>query len=145
MKARMIQLSIMAFLVAAVAQAQNIKIEKEKELIEEKINMYFEGWMTGDTTKIGKAMHTTCKLKNLKDGGVIVYDRETYLGFFKPRARRKNSEGKIVQIDVTGNIAAAKCEIETPTHLSTDYFNLMKVNNEWFIVDKIATSREKGQ
>ena len=113
---------------------------QEAALIRATIENYFEGWMTGDTTKIGSAMHATCQLKNIKDGGVIIFDRATYLGFFKPRPRRENSGGKIIDIDITGNIAAAKCEIDTPKRLYTDYFNMMKVNDQWYIVDKIAAS-----
>lgn len=143
MKRTKAQLIIIAFFGMLSIQAQKSDKDIEKILIREKIEMYFEGWMTGDTTKIGRAMHSTCKLKNIKDGNVIVFDRETYLGFFKPRPRRKNSAGRVVELDVTGNIASAKCEIDTPKFLATDYFNLMKVNGEWFIVDKIATSTKK--
>jgi len=72
-----------------------------------------------------------------------LFSRATYLGFFKPRPKRKNSYGKIIEIDVTGNIASAKCEIETPKRLYTDYFNLMKIKDKWYIVDKSATSKLK--
>ena len=120
-------------------------INPERKLIENTIEMYFEGWMTGDTTKIGKAMHATCQLKNVKDEEVIVFDRATYLGFFKPRPRRENSGGRIVDIDITGYIASAKCEIDTPKRLYTDYFNLMKLNDDWYIVDKIAMSVAKEE
>lgn len=145
MKRKAIQLSLILFLGAVSVQAQTDSFDegKDKEAIRKKIDGYFEGWMTGDTTKIGNSMHTTCKLKNIKDGKVVVFDRATYLGFFKPRARRVNSEGRIVDIDITGDIAAAKCQIETTKQLFTDYFNLMKVDGEWFIVDKIATRRAK--
>lgn len=115
----------------------------EKALITNTIETYFEGWMTGDTSKLGQAMHATCQLKNVKDDKVLEFDRSTYLGFFKPRPRRENSGGKIIEIDVTGNIASAKCEIETPNRLYTDYFNLMKVKDKWYIVDKSATSKLK--
>lgn len=121
---------------------QNIS-DNEEEKIRETIGQYFEGWMTGDTTKLGYAMHRTCKLKNIKDDAVIVYDRATYLGFFKPRPRRENSGGRIIDINVTGPIASAKCEIETPSRLFTDYFNMMKVKGTWRIVDKISTSVSK--
>lgn len=53
------------------------------------------------------------------------------------------AEGRIIEIDITGNIGAAKCEIEIPNRLFTDYFNLMKLNGEWVIVDKIATNSPK--
>lgn len=117
----------------------------DETLIRATIGNYFEGWMTGDTTKIGSAMHATCQLKNIKDGGVIIFDRATYLGFFKPRPRRENSGGKIIDIDITGNIAAAKCQIETPKRLYTDYFNMMKIGERWYIVDKIAASVAKEE
>ncbi len=122
-------------------QDSSPEILKEKEKITKTIEMYFEGWMTGDTTKIGSAMHRTCQLKNIKNDDVIIYDRATYLGFFKPRERRKNAGGRIVSINVTDEIAAAKCEIHTQDRLYTDYFNMMKLKDQWYIVDKIAISK----
>jgi len=117
----------------------------DKRLIEEKINMYFEGWLTGDSNLLGKAMHSTCQLKNIKEDDVIIIDRPTYLGFFSPRPRRKNAGGKILNIDITGPIGSAKIELETQERLYTDYFNLMKVDGEWFIVDKISTNSLKEE
>ena len=133
------------FLSVAFLQAQDDSspLEKDEQLIRQKIEMYFEGWLTGDTLKIGRAMHSTCKLKNIKEGKVVVFDRAKYLSFFKPRPKLENAGGKIINIDITANIASAKCELETKTKLFTDYFNLMKVKDEWFIVDKIATNRLK--
>ena len=120
------------------------KNRSDLALIEKTINLYFEGWMTGDTSKIGTAMHATCQLKNIKEGEVVIYDRSTYLGFFKPRPRRENAGGKIIQVDITGPIAAAKIEINTPKRVFIDYFNLMKLDEQWYIVDKISTNWEKG-
>ncbi|MBK8429451.1 MAG: nuclear transport factor 2 family protein [Lewinellaceae bacterium] len=37
----------------------------------------------------------------------------------------------------------AKYELETPKALFTDYFNLIKTNEGWFIVDKISTRVDK--
>lgn len=117
----------------------------DKQKITETINSYFEGWMTGDTTKLGRAMHRTCQLKNIKDDDVIIFDRATYLSFFKPRPRRQNAGGKIVSINITDDIAAAKCEIFTEERLYTDYFNMMKIKDEWYIVDKIASNKLKSE
>jgi len=113
----------------------------DREKITETIETYFEGWMTGDTTKLGTAMHRTCQLKNIKDDDVIIFDRATYLGFFKPRPRRKNAGGEIISINITDDTAAAKCEIHTEERLYTDYFNMMKLKDRWYIVDKIASSK----
>lgn len=113
----------------------------DKQKITQTIETYFEGWMTGDTTKLGAAMHRTCQLKNIKDDDVIIFDRSTYLGFFKPRPRRKNAGGEIIDIDITDQTASAKCEIHTEERLYTDYFNMMKLKDRWYIVDKIASSK----
>lgn len=118
-------------------------VKQEKIAISKTIETYFEGWMTGDTTKLGTAMHATCQLKNIKDDGVIIFDRAKYLSFFKPRPRRENAGGKIISIDVTDDIGSAKCEIHTADRLFTDYFNLMKVDGQWYIVDKIATNKAR--
>jgi hypothetical protein len=114
--------------------------QQDKELIKQTIETYFDGWMTGDTLKFGKVMHSTCNLKTIKDNEVVVIDRKSYLSRFKLRPKLENSFGRIISIDITGMVASAKCEIEIPEHIFTDYFNMMKLNNEWYIVDKISTS-----
>lgn len=120
-----------------------IKKSADEVLIEQTIETYFDGWINNDTSKIGSAMDITCQLKNIREEKVIIFDRATYLGFFKPGPPKENSHGKIISIDVTGPIAAAKVELETPKRLYTDYFNLMKLKDGWFIVDKISRSIAK--
>ena len=68
---------------------------------------------------------------------------ENYLSRFKLRQKLENTSCRIINIDITGNIAAAKCQIETPKLLFTDYFNMMKLKNEWYIIDKISANVDK--
>ncbi|AYQ31915.1 PQQ-dependent sugar dehydrogenase [Runella sp. SP2] len=113
----------------------------ERQQIENTIQLYFDGWATGDTTKVGKAMHASCHLKNYRDGKFIDYSRNQYLSFFKPHPRPKNLTTRIVAIDVTDNMGSAKVEISTEKDLFTDYFNLMKTNEGWLIADKVSTRK----
>lgn len=106
-------------------------------------DLYFEGWMTGDTAKVGKAMHATCHLKYFRDSTFADVSRADYLSRFKPRAKEPGVEGRIISLDITENIASAKCELETGKALFTDYFNLVKTNDGWFIVDKVSTRVDK--
>ncbi|MBO3697659.1 nuclear transport factor 2 family protein [Roseivirga sp. E12] len=115
----------------------------EKGLISNTLETHFEGWMTGDTTLLGKVLHANYQIKNVKDDKVLAFDRTTYLRSFEPGPRKENSALRIIEIDVTGNVASAKCEIETTKRLYTDYVNLMKIEEKWFIVDKTATSKLK--
>ena len=111
----------------------------ERELIENTIQLYFDGWATGDTTKLGKSMHASCHLKNFRDGKFIQFSRNEYLSLFKPRERSKNISTRIVALDITNNMGSAKVEISTERDLFTDYFNLMKTNEGWVIADKVST------
>lgn len=135
-------LIITALLLPAFAKIQAQTDEKGQ--IETLIkDFYFEGWMTGDTAKVGRAMHATCHLKYFRDSTFADISRADYLSRFKPRAKDPGTSGRILSIDVTGNIASAKCELETPKLLFTDYFNLIKTGEGWFIVDKVSTSVAK--
>jgi glucose/arabinose dehydrogenase len=111
----------------------------ERQLIENTIQLYFDGWATGDTTKVGRAMHASCHLKNYNNGKFVQYSRNEYLSLFKPHARPKNLVTNIVSIDVTNNMGSAKIELSTERDLFTDYFNLMKTTDGWVIADKIST------
>jgi aldose sugar dehydrogenase len=111
----------------------------ERELIEKTIQRYFDGWATGDSTKLGQAMHASCHLKNYNDGKFTEFTRARYLSLFKPRERSKNLITRIVSVDITNNMGSAKVEISTEKDLFTDYFNLMKTTEGWFIADKVST------
>lgn len=134
------------FLLFALALIKTQAQTDDKTQIEKMIqDLYFEGWMTGDTSKIGKAMHPTCHLKFFRDNAFNDISRADYLSRFKPKAKEAGTEGRIKSLDITGNIASAKCELETPKALFVDYFNLIKTNDGWFIVDKISTRTDKKQ
>ena len=107
------------------------------------IQNYFDGWLTGDTTLVGSAMHSTCNLKYVRDGKISKRNRTEYLSGFKPRPRLENAEGRILSIDITRTAAEAKVELETENRLFTDYFNLLKEEDRWYITDKVSTNISK--
>lgn len=111
----------------------------ERQLIESTIQLYFDGWATGDTAKLGKAMHASCYLKNYRDGKFTSFSRSQYLSLFKPHDRPKNLRTNIVALDITNNMGSAKVEIINEREIFTDYFNLMKTNEGWMIADKVST------
>ena len=107
------------------------------------IQNYFDGWLTGDTNLVGSAMHATCNLKYVKDGKISKRNRTEYLSGFKPRPRLENAEGRILSIDITRTAAEEKVELETENRLLTDYFNLLKEGDRWYITDKVSTNISK--
>lgn len=125
---------------AAVSSAFSQDTATERQLIEKMLQLYFDGWATGDTVKLGRAMHASCHLKNYRDGKFVEYTRNQYLGLFKPHERPRNLVTRIVSIDITNNMGSAKIELNTERALFTDYFNLMKTTEGWTIADKVSTS-----
>ncbi len=116
--------------------------QSDRQQIETVLLNYLDGWATGDTTKLGKAMHYSCQLKNYRDGKFILIPRLDYLSRFRRRERPAGLETHIAYVDITdGLVAGAKVEISTVTDKFTDYFNLIKTTEGWFIVDKIATRK----
>lgn len=136
MKKILLFLGFSSFIFSGYSQ-QNLP--SERDLIDKTIQLYFDGWATGDTAKIGQAMHAACHLKNFREGKFIEFTRAEYLNLFKPRERNENLITRIVSVDITNNMGSAKIEINTEKDLFTDYFNLMKTNEGWFIVDKVST------
>ena len=110
------------------------------DLIQGTIQNYFDGWLTGDTTLLSKAMHSTCNLKFIREGQLVRVDKKRYVGNFKPRPRLPDTDTRIVSIDITRNAASAKVEIVTPQRHFTDYFNLLKEGGQWYITDKVSTN-----
>jgi len=113
--------------------------------IEQVIQNYFDGWLTGDTTLVGSAMHKSCHLKFVRDGKIDLRNRTQYLSGFKPRPRLENAEGRIISIDITRTAAEAKIELDTENRLFTDYFNLLKEGDRWYITDKVSTNITKEE
>ena len=131
-------ISVFTFL-AFLSSAHSQNTPTERQLIEHTIQLYFDGWATGDTSKVGKAMHASCYLKNYRDGKFTMFSREQYLALFKPHERPKGLSTHIVSVDITNNMGSAKVEISTARDLFTDYFNLMKTTEGWVIADKVST------
>lgn len=117
--------------------AQN---QTDRTQIEQVINQYFEGWKYGDTTKLGAVMHSSCQLKNYNESEkrFVLFSRKDYLNIFRPREPHPQTRGRIVNMDITGYIAAAKIEIITAWGVFTDLFNLMRMEGRWYIVDKVS-------
>ncbi len=115
----------------------------DEQAIAEVIGNYFDGWLTGDTTLVGSAMHSTCHLKFVREDKIAQRNRKQYLSGFKPRPRLPEGEGRIISIDVTGTAAAAKIELETADRIFTDYFNLLIEEGRWYIVDKVSSNVAK--
>ena len=90
-----------------------------------------------DFETLKKAFHETATMKYItKDGYKEVNALEFFSGMdaSKPKQNRKT---RIADITISGHAANARLEIDYPTFTFIDYMNLLKIDGEWKVVNKI--------
>jgi len=114
------------------------------ELVEKTVNYYLEGGTNNDFETLKKAFHETATMKFIGDE----YKEVNAIEFFKKGMKpgpKQNRKTRIAYINITGNAANAKLEIEYPTFTFIDYMNLLKINGEWKVVSKIFYKKTHGK
>ncbi|WP_024769377.1 nuclear transport factor 2 family protein [Aquimarina macrocephali] len=117
--------------------------ESDKALVEKTVTYYLDGGTNNDFETLKKAFHTNATMKFISKG---VYKEVNALEFFKKVMKpgpKQNRKTNIASIDVTGNAAQARLEIEYETFTFIDYMNLLKVDGEWKVVSKIFYRQQK--
>ena len=118
----------------------------EKAAIEKAItDFYIGGLKANDPNLLDQIFHQEWTLMYIRDGEFSKIDRETYLGFADPAKPSPFADAtfEIAYIDVTGTAANAKIIIDAERGTITDYFNMLKVDDRWWIVSKISNSVRK--
>lgn len=111
----------------------------EQRAIERTIQRYFDGWAVGDSGLLGSALHPSAHLKRSLEDKFVDMDRATYVGGMRLHARDSTLTTRIASLDIVGPIAQARAEISIGQSTFVDFFNLLKVDGAWTIVDKVST------
>jgi aldose sugar dehydrogenase len=121
---------------------QNLKTEKEK--IKNAIyDYYHEGHAQNSGELYKDILHKKWKIMWInEEGNIESTDKKTYMSWYKPENIDKalKWKTKIYYIDISRNIGSAKIKITNQEFGYIDYFNLMKEDNKWWIVNKISRS-----
>ena len=119
---------------------------QEYPAVAQAVNYYLEGGTNNDFETLKKAFHETATMKFIANGEE--YREVNALEFFKNGMKpgpKQNRETRIVSVDIAGDAAFAKLEIEYPTFTFVDYMHLLKVDGEWKIVSKIFYRQPKAE
>jgi hypothetical protein len=103
------------------------------------VQHYFQGHATGDGSHFAKVFHPDAKLFWVgPDGSVMQRTSADYIksASGKPAADEAQRKRRILSIDITGNIAEVKVELDYPTVKFTDYFSMVETKGTWLIVNK---------
>jgi hypothetical protein len=113
----------------------------EKEKIEKTLNCFFEGLDDLDVDMIKKALHPLQRSFCITpDGlcGMFVSSWDKFIEKVKNNPNhsfRRGSKKRILSIDIAGNAASAKAELAFSDVIYTDYYNLLKIDDQWFIMN----------
>ncbi len=131
-------------LIAMCFAFQFTNAQSECEKVEETLQKYMQGSSYAELEMLESAFanNATLYLTN-RDGGFNLYSPKEYTGFFKNAEKGKfnGRNAKILDIEVTKDIATAKVEISGPKRewVYIDLFLLKKFEKEWKIISKTAT------
>ncbi|SNY95161.1 nuclear transport factor 2 family protein [Flagellimonas pacifica] len=122
-----------------------VTAQSEENAIRKTIQKYLDGSSYNNLELITSAFYTEADLfLSKKDQELWVLSPEEYANLFKNRKKGKfnGRVGKILNVDYANNIASAKAEIAIPLKnlLFIDIFLLKKLEGEWKIISKAATS-----
>lgn len=114
--------------------------------VREALEHYLAGHATGDGAHHKMVFHPDAKLFFNRDGQFATRTSAEYIAGSpgKPAADEAQRKRRIAVVDVTGDAAMAKVELDYPTVFFTDYFNLLKIDGKWMIVNKTFHARQKA-
>ncbi|MBN1273241.1 MAG: nuclear transport factor 2 family protein [Candidatus Aminicenantes bacterium] len=108
----------------------------EKEEVRKALeNYFFKGKLESDKQLLSEIIHEDYRLFNVHKGRLEKYVRSD---FFSWLGGKNDIKFKIGYIDITGGVAAVKVIEDAGNHMWVDYFNLVKVDGKWWIMDEVA-------
>lgn len=118
----------------------------EEAAIRAAIDHYFQGHATGDGEHFKKVFHPDSKLFWMRDGKLNQRTSAEYIAGAsgKPPADEAQRKRRISLIDITGNAAVVKVELDYPNVHFTDYMSMLKIDGEWKIVNKTFYAEPKS-
>jgi hypothetical protein len=132
---------VMVFAALALVRAESDPMSSDEEAIRATVQGDFDGMMTPSTDALKGSFHPESRLIGLSDGELVIipfndwqasYDRE-----FDEDWGNEAFRNKIVSVDIAGTAAVAKVDLQWPRVHYIDYLSLIKIGDEWKIVNKI--------
>jgi len=127
--------------------------EQEKKEVEKTIRMFFDGFENIDAELIIDAFYNDEAEMfnyNYNNGGIAISPVSSWRESCDSvknqpdyMLSREISENHIVFIDVAGDAAVAKTKYIFTKYTYTDYYNLIKAKNRWYITNKTFSTEYK--
>lgn len=119
--------------------------EPSADAVRQTVESYLHGLKFNDVDSLKKAFDPEAKLFFRKKDGTLgqLTQEQWYEGFRKNAGREEAGDLRIATVDVTGSAAAVKVIEVYPGSTYTDYLNLLRLGEEWKIVNKIYVAEKR--
>ena len=137
--------SIITFVICLTLLSTAVAQNSDYAKIEQTVSYYLDGGTNNDYETLKKAFHPNAMMKFNRGN---IYTEVNALEFFKKAIKpgpKQNRITKVESIIVSGNAANARLRIDYPNFYFIDYMNLLKIDGEWKIVNKIFHRQNKAQ
>ena len=145
MRSRILIFAGLFSLATVITSARLMPNAEDETEVRAALQHYLLGHSTGDGAHFRVVFHPDSKLYFNRDGKFSMRTSEDYIAGAagKPAADEDKRKRRIVSVDVTGDAAMAKVELDYPNAVLTDYFTLLKVDGKWMIMNKIFNTNPK--
>jgi hypothetical protein len=111
------------------------------------IQRYFDGHATGSASVMRRAFHQSARLQFVQDGRYAEWSLGEYLARLPGRAPddEPRRTRRIVAVQATDDAAAVEVELDYPGVRFVDYLTLLRIDGDWFIVNKAFKAFPKPQ
>ena len=136
---------LLPLLLPANGAAQSAQAGAEAE-VRAALQHYLDGHATGEGAHHDSVFHEKSYLYWIADGELRSRSSADYIAGAPGRPAADESERKrrIVWVDIEGDAAVARIELDYPGARITDYMSLLLVDGEWRIMNKIFTVDRSG-
>jgi len=103
------------------------------------VQRYFQTHATGEGEHIRQAFHRDAHVFSVVDGALAAMTRDEFAARFpgKPAADEARRARRILSIDISGDAAVAKVELDYPDAHIIDYLSLLRLDGSWVVMNKI--------
>lgn len=131
--------------VVGAAPAQATAPKTPDAAVRAVVQTYLHGLKFNDVASFKAAFWPDAKLYFVKRDSTLgqLSQEEWYKGFAATAGKEEAGELGITSVDITGDAASVKVLETYPASIYVDYLNLLRLNGEWRIVNKIYTSRKR--
>lgn len=145
MRASLLLATLVLILSSTAAVAQDTAPSGEEAGVRAALEHYLQGHATGEGAHFRQAFHPEARLFWIRDGQLVQRTSEEYIAGAsgRPAADEAQRERRIVSIDISGSAAVAKVELDYPAARYIDYMSLVKVGDEWKIINKTFHIEQK--